>query len=163
MRLPLMQRPITGFARDESGHWTALLSCGHRQHVRHDPPFVNRPWTVTAVGRASRLGKPLDCVCCDRLEVPSACVIVSCTPEFTEASIPKSLHAHHMTTAGVWGRIVVTAGALRYRCTALNIDVVLTPAQPGIVVPETSHQVDPVGTVRFFLEFLHMPEHTAGT
>ena len=26
--------------------------CGHRQHVRHNPPFVTRPWTVTAAGRA---------------------------------------------------------------------------------------------------------------
>ena len=59
-----MQRPITGFARDESGDWTALLSCGHRQHVRHDPPLVSRPWTLTATGRASRLSEHLDCVRC---------------------------------------------------------------------------------------------------
>ena len=82
-----MQRPITGFACDESGDWTALLSCGHRQHVRHDPPFVTRPWTVTAAGRASRLGEQLDCVRCDRLELPDACVAFERTPEFTEDSI----------------------------------------------------------------------------
>ena len=153
-----MQRPITGFARDESGDWTALLSCGHRQHVRHDPPFVSRPWTVTAAGRASRRGEHLDCVRCDRFELPDACVAFERTPEFTEDSIPNGLRARHVTVAGVWGRIVVTAGALRYRCAEFGIDVALTPELPGIVVPEASHEVDPAGPVRFFVEFLHVPD-----
>ena len=42
-----MNRPITGFRRDDHGDWTALLSCGHAQHVRHTPPFTNRPWVTT--------------------------------------------------------------------------------------------------------------------
>ena len=24
--------------------WVAELECGHTQHVRHDPPWTNRPW-----------------------------------------------------------------------------------------------------------------------
>ncbi len=158
-----MRRPMTGFARDQSGDWTALLSCGHRQHVRHDPPFVSRPWTVTAAGRASRLGEQLDCVRCDRFELPDACVTFARTPEFTEDSIPNGLRARHVTAAGVWARIVVTAGALRYRCAQLGIDVALTPEQPGIVAPEASHEVDPAGSVRFFVEFLHLPDLAART
>ena len=158
-----MQRSITGFACDESGDWTALLSCAHRQHVRHNPPFVTRPWTVTAAGRASRLGEQLDCVRCDRLELPDACVAYERTPEFTEDSIPNGLRARHVTVAGVWGRIVVTAGALRYRCAELGIDVALTPEQPSIVAPGASHQVDPAGPVRFFVEFLHVPDLAART
>ena len=85
------------------------------------------------------------------------------TPEFTEDSIPNGLRARHVTVAGVWGRIVVTAGALRYRCAELGIDVALTPEQPGIVAPEASHQVDPAGPVRFFVEFLHVPDLAART
>ena len=158
-----MQRSITGFACDESGDWTALLSCGHRQHVRHNPPFVTRPWTVTAADRASRLGEQLDCVRCDRLELPDACVAYERTPEFTEDSIPNGLRARHVTVAGVWGRIVVTAGALRYLCAELGIDIALTPEQPGIVAPEASHQVDPAGPVRFFVEFLRAPDLAART
>ena len=153
-----MQRPITGFARDEADDWTALLSCGHRQHVRHDPPFVNRPWTVTAAGRASRLGEKLNCVRCDRFELPDGCVAYARTPEFSEHSIPKALRARHVTATGIWGRIVVTAGALRYRCAELETDVTLTPEQPGIVAPEASHQVDSAGPVRFFVELLRVPE-----
>ena len=63
-----------------------------------------------------------------------------------------------MTVAGVWGRIVVTARCATYRCAELGIDVALTPEQPGIVAPEASHQVDPAGPVRFFVEFLHVPD-----
>lgn len=59
---------IKGFALDDEGHWVALLSCGHRQHVRHDPPLVERPWVLTAAGRTSRLGVELRCVRCERGE-----------------------------------------------------------------------------------------------
>lgn len=63
-----MERAIVGFRTDDEGHWVALLDCGHRQHVRHDPPLVERPWVLTEEGRASRLGVLLDCVRCDRGE-----------------------------------------------------------------------------------------------
>lgn len=66
-----MKRAIIGFRRDEAGDWVALLDCGHPQHVRHRPPFVERPWVETAEGRRSMLGTMLDCVRCDRGEPPA--------------------------------------------------------------------------------------------
>jgi hypothetical protein len=60
-----MKQKITGFHQDEELHWVADLACGHTQHVRHDPPWQNRPWVETADGRASRLGQALDCKKCD--------------------------------------------------------------------------------------------------
>ena len=65
-----MQRPITGYHQDEESHWVAELACGHNQHVRHQPPFINRPWVITAAGRAARLGMMLNCKKCDRSEPP---------------------------------------------------------------------------------------------
>ena len=47
-------RRITGFPRDEEGHWVAELECGHGQHVRHDPPWQSRPWVTSAVVRVTR-------------------------------------------------------------------------------------------------------------
>ncbi|HEX5575282.1 MAG TPA: DUF3565 domain-containing protein [Gemmatimonadales bacterium] len=61
-----MDRRITGFHRDEEGHWVAVLECGHKQHVRHDPPWQLRPWVITLEGRASWVGRTLDCRSCDR-------------------------------------------------------------------------------------------------
>jgi hypothetical protein len=63
-----MQRPIIGYHRDEERHWVAELACGHFQHVRHDPPWTERPWVTTEAGRRSRIGHLLDCRKCDRRE-----------------------------------------------------------------------------------------------
>jgi len=60
-----MQQPITGFHLDAEDHWVAELACGHYQHVRHDPPWVERPWVVTVEGRRSVLGQLLECRKCD--------------------------------------------------------------------------------------------------
>jgi hypothetical protein len=58
---------IVGFHQDDEGHWVAELSCGHQQHMRHDPPWQNRPWVVTAEGRARFLGTEIPCARCDQL------------------------------------------------------------------------------------------------
>ena len=56
-----MQRTIVSFQRDEVGDWTAVLECGHTQHVRHRPPWESREWVLTEDGRRSRLGVALEC------------------------------------------------------------------------------------------------------
>jgi len=63
-----MKQPIIGYHKDEEGHWVARLSCGHNQHVRHDPPWQLRPWVTTEEGRARFIGYELDCKKCDRGE-----------------------------------------------------------------------------------------------
>lgn len=63
-----MERAIVGFEQDELGDWRAILACGHRQHIRHNPPFVERPWVLTEEGRARFLGVALDCKACDEGE-----------------------------------------------------------------------------------------------
>jgi uncharacterized protein DUF3565 len=60
-----LDRRIVGYHLDDRSDWVAELECGHFQHVRHDPPWINRPWTSTAEGRASMLGRPLPCKKCD--------------------------------------------------------------------------------------------------
>ena len=60
-----MQREIVGFHQDDEDHWVADLECGHTRHVRHDPPWENRPWVTTAEGRARFLGTMLNCAICD--------------------------------------------------------------------------------------------------
>jgi hypothetical protein len=53
-----------GFHQDDEQHWVADLECGHTQHVRHDPPWQQRPWVTTAAGRAEHLGMVLRCLLC---------------------------------------------------------------------------------------------------
>ncbi len=63
-----MKRRIIGFHQDEMLDWVADLDCGHRQHVRHNPPWMNRPWVVTAGGREKFIGSILNCKVCDEKE-----------------------------------------------------------------------------------------------
>ncbi|WP_144778595.1 DUF3565 domain-containing protein [Marinobacter maritimus] len=65
-----MKQPITGYHKDEEDHWVARLACGHNQHVRHNPPWVNRPWVITEEGRRSMLGFELACRKCDEGAAP---------------------------------------------------------------------------------------------
>lgn len=60
-----MDQPIVGYHLDAADDWVAELACGHNQHVRHDPPWINRPWVTTEGGRRSRLGALLACRKCD--------------------------------------------------------------------------------------------------
>lgn len=57
-------RRIVGFHLDDEKQWVAQLECGHNQHVRHNPPWVNRPWVVSEEGRSAALGQTLDCSKC---------------------------------------------------------------------------------------------------
>jgi hypothetical protein len=68
-RTELMKQKITGFDKDDEDHWRAILECGHRQHLRHDPPLTTREWVLTDEGRASRLGFELDCKRCEEEDV----------------------------------------------------------------------------------------------
>jgi Protein of unknown function (DUF3565) len=61
-----VERVIVGYHQDEEGDWVADLSCGHQRHVRHRPPFQQRPWVVDAEGRRERLGTLLECGLCDQ-------------------------------------------------------------------------------------------------
>ncbi len=67
-----MDRTIASFHQDELGDWVARLACGHHQHVRHDPPWTNRPWVTSPEGRASKLGEALACRKCDQGAPPDA-------------------------------------------------------------------------------------------
>jgi hypothetical protein len=62
-----MRRRILQFRPDpdEPGAWIADLECGHAQHVRHQPPFQERPWVLTAPGRARFVDAEVECPLCE--------------------------------------------------------------------------------------------------
>jgi hypothetical protein len=61
----MVERKIIAFHLDVHGHWVADLECGHKQHVRHNPPWTNRPWVITPEGREQKLGHTLQCPDCE--------------------------------------------------------------------------------------------------
>jgi tellurite resistance-related uncharacterized protein len=90
--------------------------------------------------------------------LPSDLVAYRRTPEFTELTVPEGLLRAHSTKPGAWGLIHVLEGRLAYRITdprRTASEVILTPgSDPGVVEPTILHEVEPLGAVRFFVEFL---------
>jgi tellurite resistance-related uncharacterized protein len=84
------------------------------------------------------------------------------TREFSESTVPAALRRRHTTRPGVWGRIVVLRGLLRYRILEPSLEEhVLSSGCPGIVEPGVPHEVEPLGEVRFYVEFHHRAEQPA--
>ena len=72
---------------------------------------------------------------------------------FDETTMPAGLRRRHCTKPGVWGVIRVTDGQLRYRVLDSGAESILDPGHPGVALPEQFHEVEPLGRVRFFIEF----------
>lgn len=157
-----MKRRVTAFDRDADGHWVARLDCHHLQHVRHHPPQFDRPWILTAEGRASRMGMALHCIRCDDFEWPAGLHHHRTTPEFEADRVPAGLLRDHETRRGVWGRIVVLRGEVIYVAGAHRWH--LKPGAggsaddgAGVVVPEMKHHVEPRPGACFRVEFWRGP------
>jgi hypothetical protein len=71
-RASVYEQEIIGFHQDEHSDWVADLECGHTQHVRHNPPWMNRSWVMTNEGRRSRIGTALVCKKCEEKSAPDA-------------------------------------------------------------------------------------------
>lgn len=86
--------------------------------------------------------------------LPSHVVHYKTTPEFTQDTVPAGLQRNHTTAHGVWGRIVVHEGSLRYVIEEPEKEEhLLGPDTPGIVEPQVAHHVVIEGPVRFAVEF----------
>jgi tellurite resistance-related uncharacterized protein len=76
------------------------------------------------------------------------------TSEFTEETTPNNLLESHRTKAGTWAKIVVLEGKLRYRILEPAIEEIeLSSDKYGVVEPEVPHEVEALGSVRFYVEF----------
>ena len=105
-----VDRTIDGFHRDDLGDWVAELSCLHNQHVRHRPPFLERPWVLSEAGRTEHLGALIDCPLCDAAELPDNLAIARTAGPFDEGSIPAGLLKAHLIADRTWGDLRVLEG-----------------------------------------------------
>ena len=107
---------------------------------------------------AATPGDPLDA---NPDALPPSVQFLRRTDEFTADTMPTALRKDHTTKAGTWALIHVVEGALRYDITDDRRPAwsgILTPSDPpGIVEPTILHHVEPVGPVRFHVEFLREP------
>ena len=133
----------------------AELACLHNQHVRHRPPFREAPWVLDDGERAARIGALLECPLCDRAELPEGLAVTRTTDTWDEHTMPAALRRAHRMAAATWGRIRVEQGRLRFvAATEPPLEVEVGPEAPQPIPPEVEHFVEPLGPVRFAVEFL---------
>jgi len=89
--------------------------------------------------------------------LPAGARLVRTTPEFDEHTVPDGLRRDHRIAAGVWGRLVVRSGALRF---GFGDDAEFgVPAGGEVVIPpQRVHHVSIAGPVRFAVEFHDAPD-----
>ncbi|HEV2368364.1 MAG TPA: DUF3565 domain-containing protein [Acidimicrobiales bacterium] len=145
---------MEGFHSDDVGDWVAELSCGHNQHVRHDPPFRERPWVVTAEGRETKVGSNIDCPLCDRAELPDGLVLVRRAGPFDEHSLPAGLRREHLVARGTWGVLEVHTGAVGLALPAERPQRILSAGQTQTIPPEVPHSLVLRGPVVLTIDFL---------
>lgn len=75
------------------------------------------------------------------------------TPIFDESTLPAGLRREHRTKPGVWGVVRVFEGAVRLSFTDPPRTLDLSPAVPGLLLPDQPHFVEPVGEVRMQVDF----------
>lgn len=148
------------FHRDGQGDWVAQLECGHRQHVRHRPPFQVRPWVQDERGRASRLGLPLGCPLCDRGELPEGLRPLR-SMTWDEDSLPAALCKEHRLGASTWGSLHVLSGRIRFlragaAPTGTPVSSVVEAGASEGIPPGAPHRLEPAGPVRLTLQLFEL-------
>lgn len=169
-----MRRQIASYRQDpeDNDAWVAVLDCHHGRHLRHEPPLRDRAWVLDPAERQARLGAEVDCLKCDRLELPDGLVSYKQTAVFTEETLPAGLRRAHTTKAGVWGWIEVLEGAVDYVVSppvSATFRLSAGPAWPpapspaswegsepwrGVVAPQHPHHLELIGPVRLRVVFL---------
>lgn len=153
-----MRRTIVGFHQDDEGDWVAELSCLHGQHVRHRPPFQERPWVVTEEGRSGRIGGELDCPPCDRAELPDGLTVSRTAGPFDAETVPAGLRRAHRVGEGTWGRLSVLEGEARFALeTHPPIERRLGAGDLQAIPPGVPHAITVDGPVVLVVDFLVRP------
>ncbi len=95
-------------------------------------------------------------------ELPEDAVFVRVTPDFDEHTVPAGLRSAHRVADGVWGRLVVRAGALGlvFEDNAHEHHVVAAGGTK-VLPPGARHHVELIGPVRFAIEFHRIPSDAA--
>ena len=160
--MPGVIRQVVGFHQDEVGDWVAELSCLHNQHVRHRPPFQDRPWVLEAEGRAGRIGGSIECPLCDRAEMPEGLTLLRVAGPWDRDGLPAGLRRAHRTAPGVWGLLRVSEGAVGFHMeTDPPLDRVVEAGGTQPIPPAVPHQVRVGGPVRLSVEFWGRPPDAA--
>ncbi|MBK6873387.1 MAG: DUF1971 domain-containing protein [Kineosporiaceae bacterium] len=86
-------------------------------------------------------------------DLPDDVEFVRVTPTFDEHTVPAGLLAAHQVAAGVWGRLVVHAGAVRFVFEDDGEAHDLVAGATVAIPPQRRHHLELTGPVRLAVEF----------
>ncbi len=87
------------------------------------------------------------------MPIPAGHAAYRRTPVFTQDTVLAALLSAHETKDGAWALLHVLEGKLRFCIENPPAETILEPGQPGVIEPKVPHHVEPLGPVRFYLEF----------
>lgn len=114
---------------------------------------IERVEMSDAAGRQCAAHRDRHCMSETAERLPAGVRAYKRTAVFDERTIPAALRQRHSTKPGVWALIRIIDGRLRYRVIDTGEDSILDAQRPGLVLPAQLHEVEPLGPVRFFVEF----------
>ena len=86
-------------------------------------------------------------------EIPEAARAYNTTRHYTDRTVPGMMKHHHTVRAGVWAKIIVERGEVKYYIDGDDQEYTLTKGNPGVVEPMVKHRIDPQPSSKFYLEF----------
>lgn len=91
----------------------------------------------------------------DHGHLPAGLTLQRTTDEFTEVSVPAGLLRAHRVADGVWGRLRVIEGGLRFvwEEPGAGAPLDLVEGDSVVIPPDTPHRVEPAAPCRFVVEF----------
>ncbi len=86
--------------------------------------------------------------------MPEGLSLVRTTPEFTAVSTPSGLRSAHEVADGVWGRLRVRRGSVRFVFEDARDDAMVISADGSVdIPPQRRHHVEPADDAVFVVEF----------
>ena len=84
------------------------------------------------------------------------------TQVFNEETLPAALRREHRTKAGAWGIVRILEGQLWLRFPD-GRDELLDMDTPGLIRPEETHWVEPIGQMQMQVEFYDREPELSGS
>lgn len=151
-----MEREILGFEQDDQGDWRARLDCGHKRHLRHDPPRESRPELLQEQSRQAAVGGLIFCGRCAQRMLPEPAQHYKSTPTFDQDSLPAGILRNHSLKRGTWGKLIVLNGEVTFH--EGQEQWVVTPQAAHVILPEVVHHLEVTGPVSLRVDFLKVPD-----
>ena len=91
-------------------------------------------------------------------ELPPEVELTRTTPVFTETTVPAGLLAAHQVASGVWGRLIVHTGELRFTFEdAPDQTHMVGAGETQVIPPQRPHHLTVAAPTTFAVEFYKAP------